>query len=225
MLVITRGYIPSKCRCFCHCDPIIPIIPILRVRATTSRAGSATCQENMGAVWNRMEPYETSPYFNHFLGVLWLFRVLCDHFLMWTNITENHHVTNVFLDLQPISGLYGVFFGRNRLDRQKHGGEPPFHPKKLIILLCVGEPSRPLKVSMASWWVVATIASWKHMKCIQKVIQEPNTGRSFRSSHETGKDRATLKPAFCTIGTVREPLGDRGYLAVDHPETLLFTSK
>ena len=63
------------------------------------------------------------------------------------------------------------------------------------------------------------------MKCIQKVIQEPNTGRSFRSSHETGKDRATLKPAFCTIGTVREPLGDRGYLAVGHPETLLFTSK
>jgi hypothetical protein len=39
-------------------------------------------QEKMGAVWNRMDPYETSPYFNHFLRVLWLFRVLCDHFLM-----------------------------------------------------------------------------------------------------------------------------------------------
>ena len=153
MLVITRGYIPSKCRCFCHCDPIIPIIPILRVRATTSRAGSATCQEKMGAVWNRMEPYETSPYFNHFLRVLWLFRVLCDHFLMWTNMTENHHVTNVFLDLQPISGLWSYFLGEIDSIGESETRRRTSIPSKEIDHPPVRWWARPLKVSMAygSW--------------------------------------------------------------------------
>ena len=118
MLVITRGHIPSKCR-----------IPILRVRATTSRAGSTTCQEKLGAVWKRMEPYETSPYFNHFWGEFYgcfvYFATIsrCEQTLRKITMSPT-----CFLMFNQFQGYMEDFLGgRNRLDRRVRNTEANLH--------------------------------------------------------------------------------------------------
>jgi hypothetical protein len=85
-----------------------------------------------------MKPHHTSTIFWEFYGCFVYFATISWCEQTWRKITMS---PTCFLIFNQFQG-YGVIFWEKstRSESQKHGGEPPFHPKKLIILLCVGEP-------------------------------------------------------------------------------------